>query len=319
MDQPNKNGAGFTGIPADFEPLADLNDWRKRRDEREARERAARRLLYRSTKDGPTALRASPALSRGTGREVDRGVTVPIYQVGGPVAGDDPNTASSQGRVFDPADLPDVARIRDAAPAQPDDPRESPPDLFSQTGGAALPRETTPATPHTPGHPGEDRAPRVFPTGNGNGTTRNGDPAPPATIPADAVTDARGISVRGPSIPADLGGCDADLSAETDALNGPETGVDLGLLRNLQREFVSGELRAGLVAAFPMMEAPGVEGEAASRLVAYLGFGVWVSETTGRLILGNQTLADIAGVPMRPASVRPDGSVCEGRWERGYR
>ncbi|HEX9951971.1 MAG TPA: hypothetical protein VGB53_09405 [Rubricoccaceae bacterium] len=57
-----------------------------------------------------------------------------------------------------------------------------------------------------------------------------------------------------------------------------------------------------------MMNAGGVKGEAAARLVAYLAFGSWMSEKSGRLVLGNQTLADIAGAP----SLRPDG-----RWERG--
>ena len=135
MPHTSKNGTEFTGIPADFEPFANLDAWRKRRDEREAREREARRLLYRSTADGPASLRESPAQSRGTGLQVGPGLTFTNDQVGDRAASDGPNTAASRGRVFDPADLPDVARQSAAPPTVADDPTPAQADFFESQGG----------------------------------------------------------------------------------------------------------------------------------------------------------------------------------------
>lgn len=296
IDAVIQNGDPFA--PQDF--LADHAEWKVRRDEREARERVERMAM----------IRASLAASRGG---VERGT--PVRAVS-PAVG--PSTFSKARLEFDPGDLPDVARQPAPSAVAPDETVEPQPDLFSQTGETTTPRDTPATPPHTDNPPGPTLPP-VIPIGIGNETARNADPAQPEPIPSDDATDARASSVRDPAIPAFLEGCGTDLSAEVTRAESLESGADLGLSRNLQRTYVSGDVRASLVSAFPMMTVDGAEGEAACRLIAYLSFGSWVSETTGRLVLGNQTLADIAGVPLRPASVRADGSLIEGRWERGHR
>ena len=77
-------------------------------------------------------------------------------------------------------------------------------------------------------------------------------------------------------------------------------GDDLGLARNLNRVLVSGDLWERLAEAVPLMRVE----PAVARFLAYACFGAWVSEESGRLVIGNQTLGDIAGVEIDD----------EGRW-----
>ena len=185
------------------------------------------------------------------------------------------------------------------------------PVLRSEDGAGA----PCPLSPPLAGGPGPCLPP-VIPMGSTSEAVDFADPEPDSPFSAEPPADPRALSVRGPSIPAQNEGSAPDAETDPEA----EEGVDLGLARNLSRQFVSAELRARLVRAFPMMGTDGAEGQAACRLVAYLAFGSWLSETTGRLVLGNQTLADVAGVPLRPASVRPDGTLTgAGRWEPGHR
>lgn len=114
----------------------------------------------------------------------------------------------------------------------------------------------------------------------------------------------RALSVSRSSIPAQNEGL-ADTEGDEPT---PPNGQDLGLGRNLNRVCVSGAVWNELAAAFPILTESGIEADAARRLVAYLAFGAWINPNSERLVIGNQTLADIAG-----ASLRADG-----RWEKGF-